>query len=175
MKQILAYVLCVSCCVGISGCGSKFPKDFPKVYPIQVTVVDGSTPLSDIHVSFLRASAGSGGSVSISGITDASGVAQIQTAQGSFSTSGIPAGEYVVTLKDYMKLDLGVTADEIAKMSRAEQGELEKKRQELIKAYKLKVPESLCKNAKNVTDRSPIRFTADKKNELKIDVSEYKK
>ena len=175
MRQIVAFFVCLSFCVVLFGCGSKYPKDFPKVYPMTVTVTDGSTPIADAQIMFLQTVAGTSGSISVSGMTDSTGKAEIQTAQGAFSAKGIPAGEYVVTVQDYMKLDLGVTPEQAATMSRAEQGEMEKKRQQLIKEFKKKVPENLAKKANKVEDRSPIRFTAaESKNELAIDVSTYK-
>lgn len=175
MKKFALLALLSTLVIGVFGCGKKLPDGFPKVYPIKVTVVDGSTPLPDVRVAFMRAKAGSGGSFATGGSTDANGTALIQTTQGAFTTPGIPAGEYVVTAEDVMKIDLGHSPQEIVKMSRAEQGELEKKRQELIKAFVRKVPEALCKSSGNVADRSPIRFTAiEGNNELTIDISQYK-
>ena len=154
------------------GCSESLPKDFPTVHPTTVTVTDGGTPLSEVKVSFLAVG---GGNFAVSGATNASGITKPITAQGPFAKEGIPAGEYVVTVQDIMKVDLGVPPEEIAKMTRAEQGELEKKRQELLKSYKKKVPDTLCKSGK-VETRSPIRHTiTEGKNELSIDVAEYKK
>ena len=157
--------------VWFSGCAKSLPKDFPKVYPITVTVTDGATPLADVKVSFLFLGQGS---FAVSAVTNASGIATPMTAVGAHTATGIPAGEYVVTLQDLEKIDLGVSPEEIAKMSRSEQGELEKKRQELLKALVKKVPKVLCQTGK-VTDRSPLRYTViEGKNELPIDVAEYK-
>lgn len=59
-------------------------------------------------------------------------------------------------------------------MSRAEQGKLEEKRQEQIKAFVRKVPETLNKKGKT-DEKSPIRFSATEgKKELTIDLSQYK-
>ena len=172
MKHIILFVLLCCGLLCFSGCGEKFPADFPKVYPLTVKVTDGDTPLSDVKISFLALG---GGGFAVGGETNASGTTNPITAQGAFTASGIPAGEYVVTVQDVVKVDVGVPPEEIAKMSRSEQAELEKKRQELIKNFKKKVPDSLCQSGA-VADRSPIRFTAsEKKNELTIDVAEYKK
>ena len=172
MKRFLAVFFVLTTILITQGCGKKFPDGFPKVYPINITITDGGTPLSSVKISFLTNTA----SFAVSGETDASGVPKIVTAQGEFSAEGIPAGDYVVTLQDVMKIDIGVSAAEIAAMSRSEQGKLEEKRQKLISAYKKKVPDSLCKSGGKIDTRSPIRFTASEgPNELKIDVSEYKK
>lgn len=174
MKKHTLIISLLTLLVGVMGCQQKLPDGFPKVYPMTVTVTDGSTPIPNARVAFLKASAGSGGSVAVGGTTGADGSVAVQTSQGAFASPGIPAGEYVVTVEDVMNIDLGKTPEEIASMNRAEQGELEKKRQELIKAYQKKVPEVLNKKGKN-EDRSPIRFTAaEGKNELTIDVSQYK-
>jgi len=171
MKYSTIIVFGLLCCVLLAGCSESFPKDFPKVYPITVTVTDGTTPLSDVQVSFLFLGAGG---FAVGGMTDASGTAKPLTAQGAFSATGIPAGEYVVTLQDILKIDLGHSPEEIAAMSRGEQADLEKKRQELLKAAQKKVP-SVLSQAGAVAERSPIRFTAtERKNELSINVADYK-
>ncbi len=173
MKHLSTIVLFLACAMCIAGCGKKYPKDFPKVYPITVTVTDGATPLSDVVVTFL--SVGTGPSYAVSGITDASGNAKIITAQGAYVADGLPPGDYVITLVDDIKTDMGIPPEQIAAMSRAEQGELEKKRQEMIKAYKRKVTDKFNKSGGKTENRSPVRFTAkEEKNELKIDISEYK-
>lgn len=170
MKKITLIVSLLTLVVGFAGCQEKLPDGFPKVYPITVSVVDGSTPLPDVQVAFI----GSGSGTAVGGTTGANGTATIQTTQGAFVAEGIPAGEYTVTVEDVMKIDVGKSHAEIAQMSREEQGELEKKRQELIKAFQKKVPEVLCNRNKG-EERSPIHFTASEgKNELTIDVSQYK-
>ena len=157
----------------LAGCKESLPKDFPKVYPFTVTVTDGDTPLSDVRVSFLALG---GAGFAVGGSTNASGITKPITAQGAFSREGIPVGEYVVTLQDIIKVDLGVSPEEHASMSRGEQIELEKKRLELVKAVKKKIPDTLCTSSGKVADRSPIRFTAKEgKNELSINVADYKK
>jgi len=171
MKRIALFVLCCSW-ICFSGCAEQIPSDFPKVFPLTVTVTDGTTPLSDVKIAFLHLD---GGGFAVGGTTNASGIANPITAQGAFTKAGIPAGEYVVTVQDVQKIDLGVSPEEIARMSRNEQSELEKKRQELLKATPKKVPAVLCQSGGRITDRSPIRFTpTEGKNELSIDVANYK-
>jgi hypothetical protein len=55
-----------------------------------------------------------------------------------------------------------------------ELGELSRKKQKLMATYEKKVPDVLRKSGK-VENRSPIRFTATEgKNELTIDVAQFK-
>jgi len=175
MKRAIALVLGI-CGLGcLSGCGGeKFPSDFPNVCPMTVTVKDGTTPLSKVLIVFYPSTTGAGAAYASSGATSANGVAKISTSQGGFSKAGIPAGEYVVTVEDIIEVDIGVTPDDEVKMSMRELGELSRKKQKLMATYKKKVPDVLRKSGK-VENRSPIRFTATEgKNELTIDVAQFK-
>jgi len=175
MKRLffLALWCCCLCC--LSGCGKdKAPPDFPKVFPISVTVTDGTTPLSDVRIMFYPASKGAGVAFASSGSTDANGLAKIITSQGGYSKTGIPAGEFVVTVEDIIDMSMGITSEEKAKMSMGELNKLSQEQQKYRAAYKRKVPEVLCKSG-SVDKRSPIRFTATEgKNEWTIDVAQYK-
>lgn len=175
MKHIVCFALC--CCMGcLSGCGGdKAPSGFPKVFPINVTVKDGTTPLSEVRVMFYPSSTGAGAAFASSGSTDANGVAKIVTSQGGYSKAGIPVGEFVVTVEDIINIDNGIPPEEQVKMSMGELNKLAQEQKKKLAEYKRKVPGVLCKSGK-VENRSPIRFTAsESNNELTIDVSEYKK
>jgi predicted small lipoprotein YifL len=175
MKRVIFCVLWCCGWISLSGCGEKYPADFPKVYPMTVTVTDGTTPLSNIRIMFYQASRDSGAAYASSGSTDAGGVAVISTTQGSFNKKGIPEGEFVVTLEDIITPDIGVTPEEQNKMTMKELNKVSMEYNKKIAEYKRKVPAVLCKSGK-VADRSPIRYTASSgKNELTVDVSEYKK
>lgn len=170
---ILLFVWCcyLSC---LTGCGTKYPPDFPKVYPMTVTVTDGTTPLPDARIMFYQVDREDGAGYITSGYTDAKGVAKVSTSQGSYSKAGIPAGEYVVTVDEVIKIDLGVPPG--ANLSFAEENRLAKEEARLRAEFKSKVPAVLCKLVGKIEDRSPLRFTAaEKKNELTIDVAQYKK
>ena len=173
MNRIFLLILCC-CLICLSGCGGeKAPSGFPKVYPMTVTVTDGTTPLPDVQLMFYLV--GGTGATGSSGSTNASGVAKISTFQATYSKVGVPAGEYVVTVEDIIRISSSVPPEEKIKMSLAELGKLEEERKKKLAEFVKKVPEVLCKQGK-VADRSPIRFTATEgKNELKIDIAEYKK
>lgn len=175
MKHIIVFVLGTFCLGCLSGCsGQNFPSDFPKVYPMTVTVKDGTTPLSKVMIMFYPATTGAGAAYASSGSTNADGVAKVSTSQGAFNRAGIPAGEFVVTVEDIVEVDIGVTPEEETKMSMRELGELSRKKLKLMAEYERKVPDALRQSGK-IENRSPIRFIAlTGKNELTIDVAQFK-
>ena len=173
MKPVIFLMMCC-CLTWLTGCGTKYPADFPTVYPMTVKVTDGDTPLSDVRLMFYQASSGAGSGYAVSGVTNTNGVAKVSTSQGAYAKSGIPVGEYVVTLEDIVTIDLGVPAEEIMKMSYREQMQVAREENKLRAEYQRKVPAVLCKPGK-IEDSSPLRFTATEgKNEWTIDVGEYK-
>ena len=178
MNRIIFLASWGFCLVFLSGCGEKFPADFPKVYPITVTVKDGETPLPKVTVTFIPAVDRTTAAVSYysSGVTDEKGVAAISTIQGSFVKKGIPQGEFIVTAEDIVDLDSGLSAEEKLNMSREDEFKLYQEQKRKIAEHQKKVPEVLCKpKAETNEETSPIRFTASKgRNELIIDVAQYK-
>ena len=173
MKHAIFLFLCCSCLIGLSGCGEKYPPDFPKVYPMTVTVTDGTTPLPNVRLMFYHASNEAGTGYAVYGYTDAKGVAKVTTSQGAYSKAGIPDGEYVVTVDEVIKIDL--EAQPGKNLTFAEERRLAREETRLRAEFKSKVPAVLSKLAANFEDRSPLRFTATEgKNELSIDVAEFK-
>lgn len=84
----------------ITGCGEKAPKGFPKTLPFTVKVTDGSKAIVDANVRFVRQDTGNAGEPNwtVSGKTDASGVATMQTVSGSYAAKGVPEGAYKVVM-----------------------------------------------------------------------------
>ena len=174
MKHItFLFICCYLIC--LTGCGQKYPADFPKVYPMTVTVTDGDTPLSGVRIMFYPVTQDAGAGYAVSGHTDDKGVAKVSTSQGAYAKAGIPAREYVVTVGDIVKIDLGITPEEAANMSFADEARWAKKEDELRAAYKKKVPAVLNKQVVDIEGRSPLRYTAvEGKNEWSIDIAPYK-
>ena len=174
MKRIFLLALCCSW-VSFSGCGEKLPADFPKVFPMTVTITDGTTPLADVRIMFFQIS-GSGVAYASSGLTDARGIAKISTSQGSFNKAGIPVGEFVVTVEDVIRMNDDISPEEELRMSREELTKLSQEREKRMAEIVRKVPEVLSQATRgSIEDRSPIRFTATEgKNELAINVADYK-
>ncbi len=172
MKKTTLFLI-LTCLLSSWGCGKGPPSGFPQIHPMTVTVKNGDTPLPDVKVAFLPVTGGVG--YGIAGTTDPNGVTQVRTTQGDYGANGIPQGEFVVTVQDVVKIDLGVTPEEAAKMSLADQNKLSLERRKLTAEFPRKVPPVLCRNGV-IANRSPIRFTAKPEtNELTIDVSQYEK
>jgi len=172
MKHIILLIFCC-CLIGFSGCGEKLPSDFPKIYPITVTVMDGSSPMPGVKIMFYPV--GGAGTFASSGSTDDNGVAKITTAQGAFSKVGLPAGEFIVTAEDVIDVGPRLTREEFDQLSMAEKNKMSMEQRKKHAEYERKVPVVLCNQLGAVADRSPIRFTATTgKNELKINIAEYK-
>ena len=81
------------------GCGKpakEKPADMPELIPCEITVKLDGSPLSGATLRFLSTSSGSSKETwSVSGTTNASGVAKMQT-YGEFI--GVPEGEYIVLI-----------------------------------------------------------------------------
>ena len=175
MKHAFLLFVCCFCLSCLSGCGVKYPADFPKVYPMVVTVTDGVTPLSDVRIMFYPVSRSADAGYATSGYIDTNGVAKVTTSQGAYSKAGIPAGEYVVAVEDVINVKLDAPPEVLANPSFMEEGRLAKEEARLRAEYMKKVPEVLCRLAGSIEERSPLRYTATKgKNTLSIDVAQYK-
>lgn len=87
-----------------TGCGRGKPKGIPVLHPVNVTITKGGTPVDGANV-FLVASNAASGSWSIAGITDAKGVAAIETSQGDWKGKGAPEGEYKIYLTKLAKIE----------------------------------------------------------------------
>ena len=87
----------------VVGCGgANVPKDFPKTMPYTITVVDGGKPIEGVIV---RLSTTTSPNWTASGVTNASGVAELQTISGSYSRKGAPEGSYKVVMVKPLEVD----------------------------------------------------------------------
>jgi hypothetical protein len=91
------FILVLFVSVYLVGCGpAKYPSDWPKTYPCTITVTKGGQPLEDVMVLLARTE--KHGSWAVSGKTDASGVAEIETSWTHAVSKGAPEGTFKVTL-----------------------------------------------------------------------------
>ena len=87
----------------VIGCGgAKVPKDFPKTLPFTITVVDAGKPIEGV---IIRLSTTTSPNWTASGVTNASGVAELQTISGSYSRKGVPEGSYKVVMVKPLEVD----------------------------------------------------------------------
>ena len=77
-----------------TGCGEKLPDGMPKLYPTSITVIQESGPLEEALVQLFPED-GSNSQWGPSGITDASGVAEMKT---NAKYKGAPLGKYKATV-----------------------------------------------------------------------------
>ena len=94
---MLATLFCV-------GCGPKKPDGIPKLNQTKITVQKAGAPVVEANV-FLVPDGAPSGSWSVSGKTDAMGVAVIKTMQGDWEAPGAPEGNYKIYLTKFTKIE----------------------------------------------------------------------
>ena len=152
----------------VCGCGTK-PRDVPELYPCRVIVMNGSTPITGAGVILGLTSESS--SCAMSGITDSSGVAVIFTKRLAWQGSGVPAGEYIVTLAKSPKPEGGLSLEEFQKLEPMEQDRYNAEQARKLDALPREIPIKLADFA-----TSPYRMTVSKEgeNRLEIDIADAK-
>jgi len=145
MKTITKYIslLCAAIVFPLLyGCSGK-PADFPQVAPCTVTVKSGGAPVADVGV-FFEQEGGDGtlGKFTIKGMTNSSGVADIQTITQGYSAKGAPIGTFSVYLREEIPYPRGTKSQtEIDDMSDSEREAYDRKLAEEYQAIPRKVPE----------------------------------
>ncbi|GHT36230.1 hypothetical protein FACS189427_07450 [Planctomycetales bacterium] len=167
-KYVFALVVSITC---ICGCGGvPAPDELKNLVPVSVTVTDGGTPLDDVAVTLSPKTGG--GAWASCGITDAKGVAVIQTTRASYTGKGAPAGDYKIMLIKGIKFPADLqpqeTDQDLAPQAAAAK---EAKRNDFLKKNRI-IPEAFENAAK-----SPVDLTAAPKTgaTLTVDISQYKK
>ncbi|MDO5552948.1 MAG: hypothetical protein Q4G68_04230 [Planctomycetia bacterium] len=127
-EQVQAVLCLVLFILAVSGCKSELEKSMPRLYPCAIEIVNKGTPVADVNVVLMGDE--SVQQLSMGGVTDAEGVARINTMRGSFIGKGVPQGEYKITLNKKIEITGTKTSIELADMSTAER----KKYQEDMKA-----------------------------------------
>ena len=99
LALLIVSVLC------FSGCGTATPDGIPKLYPTTIKIVNDSNPIAQANVFLVPAEGTASGSWSVVGMTDASGMAVIETTQGDWKGQGAPEGEYTVYLTKFAAIE----------------------------------------------------------------------
>jgi hypothetical protein len=151
----------LACC----GCGTNVPDDLRNLVPVTITVTDGSQPVLGIQVTLISRSGSN--LFACNGITDASGVAMIQSSRSTFVGKGAPAGTYTVVLLQHF--DLPPELESLESDSAAVQRDKERKREEFYRQNRV-VPEPLASTA-----TSPVELVVEKpRTAIEIDISKYR-
>ncbi len=101
IKLLSVLTLATLFCVG---CGHGKPDGIPKLSQTKVTVQKAGAPVVEANV-FLVPDGAPSGSWSVSGKTDAMGVATIKTMQGDWEAPGAPEGNYKIYLTKFTKIE----------------------------------------------------------------------
>jgi len=151
----------------VVGCGPARPDGIPQLHPATVTVTNGGTPVAGANVLF---SGGTSGSWSVSGATNASGVAVIATSQGEWKGNGAPEGTYKVYITKRPEVHQEPLSPELQNDSAAVEKHANEYERLAAAAPKI-IPENLTTPTK-----TPLTLTvsAGSMAELTVDVSEYK-
>ena len=169
MRTLLTTFLFVSALGFCAGCHqTKVPEGLQNLVPVTITVTDGSQPLEKVSVRL--SSKGSQGAFACVGVTDAKGVATIQSTSGSYTGKGVPSGTYTVVLIDSVEIPEDLQPREEDQDNPTAAAAKKAKLDEFL-AKNQSIPKSLSTTAGN-----PVELTvADGKGEsLAVDVSQYR-
>lgn len=154
----------------VSGCGGvSEPSDFPSVYPCQIKVTNGGSPLSDIAVNLFPDKPLS--NIIVEGKTDANGVAIIRTKHGDYSKAGAPSGDYVIRFVE--SIDTGMpqlTSEQEYAMTQQQRDARNKEMEDKKNAMR-----TISKQLESPAT-SPVKLSVSSAEaSLEVDVAKYKK
>jgi hypothetical protein len=135
-RLTVMFVLCLTTTIFLAGCtGTNPPKDFPKTLPFKITVLKAGKPVESVNIRLMTTA---GGNWTVSGNTNSSGIAVMQTVSGSYSKKGVPEGSYKVILHKPIAVDPALLGPE--PKDRFEQLAYEKKAKEIQSKMTPEVP-----------------------------------
>ena len=103
MRIFTTLLLFVSGLLICPGCNrTKAPEELKTLYPVTITVMDGSQPVPGVDVRL--SSKGPQGAYACSAMTNTGGVAKIQSTRSTYTGNGAPPGTYSVVLLKSVKL-----------------------------------------------------------------------
>jgi hypothetical protein len=155
-------------CVGCGG--APVPDELKNLCPVTITVTDGNQAMEGVTV--LLSAKTSGGAWASRGVTNAQGVAVIQTSRASYTGKGALAGDYKVALIKTIELPPELEPqEEDQNLSPQVVAAKEKKRNDFLEKNQI-IPKILADS-----NTSPIELTVTEKNNttLTIDIAQYKK
>jgi hypothetical protein len=163
MKNYILILVFSGLVLGIAGCGK--PAKMPKLFPCQITVTDGGTPVADARISMADES--SSESWAINGITNSSGVAKMSTTYTNYTASGVPQGTFRVAVnKDPPNLPPQNVTDG---MNEQQADTVMKKWEEEVDKLRI-IPKNLI-----FVSTTPVIVEVKEKCNLEINIADYKK
>jgi len=157
-----------------SGCGKSRPKDMPNVYPVNITITDGTTPLDGATVILVADAAmaeSRPANLVVGGTTDSTGKVDLRTTMGTYSEKGAPLGQYKVTIQKDQPIVQTVSDDELQKMDMGERLAHSRKLMAERDAKPKLVPVPLTQSS-----TTPLRLEVKEKDTaLEVDVTQFGK
>jgi len=153
----------------IIGCGSARPKEMPETVPCKITVLDNGKPIQGAVVTLYNKTVS--GSLLIEGMTNASGVAEIKTTWGSYTTKGAPLGTSQVTVDKYVEVPPSTVTEKEMERWTSEQGaKYEREREEMIDKLRI-IPKEIA-----LISSTPLSITVESGAgaALTVDINDYK-
>ncbi|MDR0521075.1 MAG: hypothetical protein LBH00_04375 [Planctomycetaceae bacterium] len=127
MRTLTLITLLLFVTLTLSGCGVPRPANFPETAPCKITVLQDGKPYADVAITLYREEGN--GALAISGMTNSSGVAIIETSWGRYVAKGAPVGLCKVTAdKSFEVPPETVTPEESALWTQEEAAAYEAKR-----------------------------------------------
>jgi hypothetical protein len=151
------------------GC-DRSPSGFPDLVPAVVEIVDNSVPIENVNVILTPTTPVD--NIVCGGKSDKTGRVNLFTSWTSYRKSGVPKGEYRITLMEEISVTQTKTMEEYKAMSESEQLAYDMERTKQILAVPRKIPVELSDAVK-----TPLIWTVDPKNSInfRIDVAKYRK
>lgn len=146
------------------------PTGFPNVVPAVIEIVDNSVPIENVNVVLTPIIPVN--NIVCGGKSDTTGQVNLFTTWASYRKSGVPKGEYRITLIEEINVPQTKTMEEYKAISESEQLAYDKERTKQILAIPRKIPAELSDVV-----QTPLIWTVEPKNNVsfRIDVAEYRK
>lgn len=155
----------------VIGCQSKFPANWPKIYPCKIQVVQNGVPIAGVDVTLIRVS--DHGSWAVSGRTDQNGNAEIETSWTKAGQKGAPEGTFKVVLFKPLEPEVDSTPPErLEKMNYAQRKAHEDNLFEKSRKRKPALPPIFSDGA---TTPVQIEVGPEQPADFSIDLDEYAK
>ena len=160
---LLFFSVLISTFLVAGGCGKGYPGR-ERLHPVSITVTDNGTPFANATVVLLRDNGET--TINAGGITDAHGVAKIQT---DARWDGAPTGKYKVMLNKDVFVQGDLSEEEVQKLGFDEREAYNKKLHDKRMSIPLPVPAIL----RGMESPLTIEVTSSGDNTASFDIGKY--